>query len=434
MNNREATNVGKFSNKLSVIFLILSTISVMAYYRHGGTRDFGLYVRAGDAFIHGENAYITQSWRSGSVGAVFIWFLSLPFSQYLQVWLFQLINFAGFWNFCRIFIKKWKHQYWIFGLLLFLSPIREVINTLQITGLVFGLLSLYLMKNPFSFGMKHRLFQIFQSIALGLAIDLKPHSILIVVALLGIAGFKRFEILLAVNIILVCHLGIDLIHQRILEFDWLRGLFKLGNTSGENGESTSIWKLIDNITHSSINTGIISICAVTISFLFSISRINKSPNLKLVILGLLTTALIPYMHYYDLAPLAVIALVKFMQSGNSVFGLTLIMFLILPREISSPENVLILVCLVILIQFVKSGSLSELIKNNSWCIRTIFAVVTFCGLHAFNSQFNLNYRDGHTLMTSESMIMIWLWVTERSNPGMASKLFNIMKRMGKQEK
>ena len=434
MNNRVATNVAKHSDKLSVIFLILSTISVMAYYRHGGTRDFGLYVRAGDAFAHGDNAYITQSWRSGTVGAVFIWLLSLPFSDYLQVWLFQLINFAGFWNFSRIFITKRKQQYWIFGLLLFLSPVREVINTLQITGLVFGLLSLYLMKNPYMLGMKHRLFQAFQTIALGLAIDLKPHSILIVVALLGIAGFKRLEILLAVNFIFLCHLGIDLIHQRILEFDWLRGLFKLGNTSGENGESTSIWKLIDNLTNSSINTGIISICALTVSFLFSISRINKSPNLELVIFGLLTTTLIPYMHYYDLAPLAVIALVKFMQSKNSVFGGTITMFLILPREVNSWENVLILVCLVVLIELVKSGSLSDLIKKNSRSIKTIFAVATFCGLHAFNSQFSLSYRDGHTLMTSESMIMIWLWVTGRSNPGMASELFNIMKRMGKEEK
>jgi len=408
VSNRDTLNSNQSYRKLSLLFLIVSTVSIMFYYKNGGTRDFGLYVKAGEAFIQGENAYETQSWRSGSAGAVFIWLLSLPFSQSIQVFVFQSINFFGFWNFTRIFISKREFSFWFFGLLLFLSPVREVINTLQITGLVLGLLSLYLMENPYSAGAKRFLFKIIQSIGLGLAIDLKPHSTVVVVVILGFANYKRIEIFLATVFIFTSHLFLDLVSGKVLEISWVNGLMKLGNTSGENGESTSIWKLVDRLSNSWINTGVISICTVAICLVFVIAKLRKSSVLDLIILGLIITTLMPYMHYYDLAPLAIIVLVKVIQSSYSYFGLALVMFLILPKEIGTIQNLAVLASLLIIIELIKIYNSTES-NRMSWNPRiALYASALFCGLHLLNSSLSLSYRDAHTLMTSESMVLIWI--------------------------
>ena len=105
----------KYSTSIAISFLFISTILIMFYYKNGGTRDFGLYFKAGLAFSRGENAYITQDWRSGSLGSVFIWLISCAVPAVLQVSYFQILSFFGFWSFAGIFNKNKTTRLWTMG-------------------------------------------------------------------------------------------------------------------------------------------------------------------------------------------------------------------------------------------------------------------------------------------------------------------------------
>jgi hypothetical protein len=144
-----------------------------------------------------------------------------------------------------------------------------------------------------------------------------------------------------------------------------------------------------------------------IALVYAIAKMRKSSKVDLIIFGLIITTLMPYMHYYDLAPLAIVVLIKFIQSKNSFFGQAMVMFLVLPKEIGLIQNTAVLVSLVILIELIKTSNPTGLNKM-PWNPRvTLLASALFCGLQLLNSSMNLSYRDAHILMTSESQILIW---------------------------
>lgn len=402
---------GQFPSAL--VFTTFSVVAVMYYYKNGGPRDFGLYANAGRAFLHGENAYVTQLWRSGSLGSVFIYLVSALIPNALQVAIFQLISFLGFWSFAQVLLGKSRHWTWTLGLMIFISPVREVINTLQITGLVTGLLAVFLANNKFTNKIARPSFQVLQIVSLSLAVDLKPHSLIFVVILLFLKNWKRREIVYAALFSVIGHSLIDLNNKRILERDWIKGLSNLGNASGANGESTSIWKLIDYLTNSKVDTNLLSMVSVIMLSVFSIFMLRKCSHIDLVFIGLIISSLMTYMHYYDLAPLAILATGKFMRDKLDILGTSLIMFLILPREFTSASNLLILLVIMLIIASLRFRD--QKIEQGIRRFILIFsgAALVFLTLHKFNFAMNLDYRMTHTLMTSESMVLIWTYLLFR---------------------
>lgn len=395
----------KFSLISSYVYFALSLGMVLYYYRLGGSRDFGLYVNAGQAFMSGENAYETQLWRSGSFGTSVIWLISLPAPSLLEPLIFQLISITGFFLFGNLLGIAKDKKYWIYGSILYLSPIREVLNTIQITGFVIGLFAISLFGSSQDLKVNPKIKIVLQGLALAIAIDLKPHSILFIVVLLFVKKMKRDVILWALGICLVGHSMISLFHGNLLEISWFRSLLNLGNASGENGESTSIWKIVDYISGGAVDTNLASILSIACLFLLVGILGQKISQINLIFFGLIASSLMTYMHYYDLAPLSIFALVYFSKKRLSILGLTCVMFMILPREIDSIRNLLFLVILTfLLIRFIANkpeGKLSALLYVGS-------STAIFLGVHLVNHLLALGYRLGHALVTTQTMIFaIW---------------------------
>jgi hypothetical protein len=395
---------------LSLVFLFLSALSIAYYYRNGGARDFGLYVKAGEAFVNGENAYLTQGWRSGSFGTVFVWLISFPVPEVMKVYFIQTISFIGFWTFSRLFTKSTVNTYWIYGLILFLSPVREVINNLQITGLVLGLLSLFLANFELKTKIQSGIILSLQILALAVAVDLKPHSLVFIIIFFLIKNYRRTKILLAIAVNLFAHLLIDLINGNFLELYWFRSLANVGNASGANGESTSFWKVIDYFTNSRIDTKILSTVVIIGAVILFSKLLARSSRNEIVIYGLIVSSLLTYMHYYDLAPLAIISLVLCVENRNSVIGLSLVMFLFLPREILVPINLLILLILVLVFQVCRYSNLESLGYGKSSLVTLCKATFIYALIHIANVSMGVSYRIGHAVMTSETMILIFSYL------------------------
>lgn len=389
----------------SIVFLVLTVLLISYYYRLGGTRDFGLYTRAGEAFLKGENAYETQFWRSGSFGASAVWVLFGLWPKLLLPFLYQIITYIGFWSFAKYLGLPKNKTYWAFGFILFLSPVREVVNNLQITGLVLGLMSLSLAPPPKFLASYHKSYLLVQATALAISLDLKPHSVAFVLFLLFIKGYKRLVILFGVLIASLGHAALDVINGEILEIAWMKGLSNLGNASGENGESTSPWKLIDYLSDGEIETSILSLIAILLVLAYGVVRAKKLENLELIYLGLVASTLMTYMHYYDLAPLAVCVLVRLFSKPTNLISLATFMFLILPREISSAQNLIVFVTLVLLFNYTSSDC-AQALGNRARNISK--SSLIFGALHLLNSQLNWEYRLAHALVTSETMFLIYL--------------------------
>jgi hypothetical protein len=395
---------------LSIVFFFFSALSFAYYYKNGGTRDFGLYEKAGRAFANGENAYLTQGWRSGSFGSVSVWLILFPVPEVIKVYVIQTISFIGFCAFSRLFMKSRLNLYWIYSLILFLSPAREVINNLQITGFVLGLLSLFLAEFQYRSKLQSIAVPILQIIALAVAIDLKPHSLIFIVIFLLVKNYRRSQILAALVFNLMLHLVIDLINGNFLEIYWFRSLSNVGNASGVNGESTSIWKVIDYFTNSKIDTNIVSTIFVIGVFIICLGLLARLSRNQIVSYGFVLSSLLTYMHYYDLAPLAIIALIVCLENKNSVIGFSLVLFLFLPREILVPLNLLILVVLVFVLQFCRYSNHKLLSDDKSSTITFFKGIFVFALIHIANSSMGLSYRIGHAVMTSETMVMIFFYL------------------------
>ena len=395
----------RIDKKLPFLFLISSSLLISFYYRSGGTRDFGLYAAAGEAFLTGENAYETMLWRSGSFGAATVWLFSVIWPKAILPFLYQITTYVGFWLFARFLGLPKDKTYWAFGFILFLSPVREVVNTLQITGFVLGLLAFSLTATPHSLRRYVKIICTLQASALAVALDLKPHSIIFVVLLLFIKDFKRQVIYLAGLIVALGHFAIDLINGKFLEIAWIKELTRLGNASGQNGESTSPWKLIDYLSGGAVDTGILSMFIIILILALSVRRIKKLSNTNLVQIGLVLSSLMTYMHYYDLAPLAVCVLIRYFIGQQSSLVLATILFMFLPREISSVSNLIILTGLLTLLILVKPQDGSNLSRAAKHVSKS---AMIYCGLHLLNSQLNWDYRLLHAAVTSQTMFMIFL--------------------------
>ena len=405
---------GQFTTQktISILFLVLTVAIISFNYRLGGTRDFGLYTRAGEAFLNGENAYETQYWRSGSFGSSAVWVLFGLWPKALLPFLYQIVTYVGFWSFAKYIGLLKNKTYWAFGFVLFLSPVREVVNNLQITGLVLGLMSLSLAP-PIKFLARYnKSYLVVQATALAISLDLKPHSVVFVLFLLFIKGYKRIVILFGVLIAALGHAAIDVINGEILEISWLKGLSNLGNASGENGESTSPWKLIDYLSGGEIETSNLSLGAILLVLAYGVARAKKLENLELIHLGLIASTLMTYMHYYDLAPLAVCVLVRLFSKPNNLISLATIMFLILPREISSAQNLIVFSTLIAIFTYVSSDQGDPLYRR---ALSASKASLLFGALHFLNTQLDWEYRLTHALVTSETMFLIFLVLLGNSN-------------------
>lgn len=396
--------------KTSLLFLIFSSFAIAYYYRNGGTRDFGLYIKAGSAFVHGENAYLTQGWRSGSFGSAFVWLISWPIPNVLKVYFIQTITFAGFWVFSRRFAQNNLNSYWTLGLILFLSPVREVINTLQITGFVFGLLAFFLSDIKVKTEWIHKIISALKILSLAVAFDLKPHSIIFILFLLAIKNYKRKQMLLAVLVDLIGHGVVDFINGNFLEYHWFRGIANVGNASGVNGESTSIWKVIDHYSNSKIDTKLISILFILGALAVFFKLLQKASINQILIYGLTASSFLTYMHYYDLAPLAIVVLVMYLETKNSIIGFSLIMFLFLPREIQDPVNLLVLIILILISLLAKLSNRTLENFSKFYLIKIFLAALTYGAFQFANSVMESSYRLGHAVMTSETMLLTYLFI------------------------
>jgi hypothetical protein len=360
---------------LSLLFMIITSIALLYYYREGGIKDSGIletsirdaggYIKSGQEIWQGVNPYTQGNSRWGSFAPVVLFLTNELIPRAFQTTVIQIVNIAAIFYLVTLFSKNSKPSNWrvytATGLVLFSSSFRELLSTNQISASVLAATFLsyhFYCESVQKIGIRGYLNSIGSAILAALALDLKPHLILPIILFLGVKKSKKYlswvrNILFT---IFLGHLIIDIKFGAILELDFIREMQEVQAriTTVRFGDSVTFWPLLRELSIVNSNIRVLTILiplAIYLIMLFLLvlnlrkpSPINDKWALMLALL-LPTTG--PYFHYYDAVLISVVFLsyLIFHGRGINLAGSVAALILFLPQEFSNSKNILILILL-----------------------------------------------------------------------------------------
>ncbi len=397
------------SEKISKVLSLISMLYLLLNYRHGGARDFGLYVENGQNFLKGIDSYTLNLWRSGSFGTSFIGILGWLIPISIQPPVFQLLNMLGIYLFLRLIMQgdAQSNLYKVYFISLWSSPFREMLNTIQITGFVFGLIGFAFHRN---YSFRYPKLQFFlKFFALGLAVDLKPHSVLAICILLFFADRERKLIIYSFLNVVIFHILISLRAGKLLELEWLHNLQNLGNASNSSGESTSIWKLLNYISNDKIDFTLPAVILLLVILGIGLRLKSRLDFTSILFFGILITVLQLYTHFYDLIPLVLLYFASFFKKEITILDYICFSLVLIPREFSSVTNIFLVIMMFAFLIFVSSQKRNHYQTFSKVLIPAILGIFASFVIHLLNQSAHLEYRIMHSLVTSEvTLIMVMI--------------------------
>ena len=190
--------------KILVAAILLSATYLVIFYNDAGKmRDAGVYIDSGLAVFRGENPYDWGS-RWGSFGPV-------PFSAVMAIvpldiraGAVRILSLVGIYCFYRVIFpnKRILEPFLVFLIILWTSPVRELLVTNQMTGVAIGLLGLGIkLSERYKAGKILTFPKLLSAIPIAMALDMKPHMT-IVFFISWIIFAKRLDIFLSTAIVI----------------------------------------------------------------------------------------------------------------------------------------------------------------------------------------------------------------------------------------
>ena len=405
----------KIAIKIIHFLTLISIFYLLYYYRQGGIKDAGLtettirdlgpYIDGGIKILHGENPYIPISTRSGTFGALPLTIMSLIIPDNFKTFIFQILNLSGAIYFLNtVFANKEKMIKRLATiLLLWTSPVREMLVTNQVTGIVLGFLAIGIRTHTvtYSKNYKYGILQFITALTFGIAIDLKPHITImfVVIYLLNKRDFKAMTDCLILWITI--HVLIDLTQWRILEIDYAKFILGLAETAQNNelGDSVAFWPIISSITPIQ-TTNVSVIVLTTLSFLTLILSLKKQNRIAIV-LSLLIPAFSIYFHFYDAIPIVVLVLFYSVETRSYVFSFLTLSFFWIPKEFTKPVNItMILVLSFLFCGIMYIGKINFLRKALGSILGLFLAFI----IHLVNLQINSNVLLEQSIAVTECLL------------------------------
>ncbi len=324
--------------------IILSVAYLMFYYRNVGLHDGFVYIQAGQDIANGKNPYSEGITRSGTVSSLLMYFIYFLIPKSIAAQIFQVMNF-GFvaWFLWVLKGKKWDIEDYLLAVLvsIWLSPVRELLAINQVNAYLVGLLgtAIWIHSKP----LASKPFAKYASIGLcfALAIDLKPHLLIIVLLAWAVLERSIAPIAWTVAIFILLHIAIDLYIGEITELTWFSRVVDVKNTAGtaELGDSVTIWpiflKLFPNGSELVPHLSLVLFLSVTLVAIFYAIKGNSS---YAFLIALAAPGFYIYFHFYDMIPLALIFVVYLVRSTTSFQYITLLCLMLIPKEFTSLKN------------------------------------------------------------------------------------------------
>jgi hypothetical protein len=334
---------------------ILLTLPLVFHFNWPFARDSAVYVSGFESLIAGTDPYENGIFRSGLFGSFFFFLIALAIPASLESVTFLCLNIFGVVCFVRYFLdfKYRKTDFYILLLVSWSSASREGLNTIQIAGILLGLISIVLRSvdkiqvRPINF-----LDFYLGVLCTAILVDLKPHYVL---PLLIIVFVKRRSFRFASTVIAVLvagHAIIDLWVGKFLTFTWLKLMMSLADEpiDEERKDFANVWSIV----FSTFDLGsfakllpyiFIAITALVTAFAKTIS-FEKS-----IFIGSSLPLLSTYTHYYDYLGIVVMCIVAVAIHGKSKDLLIITPLLLIAENWQNPQGFLLILFFLLLCFF-----------------------------------------------------------------------------------
>ena len=394
---------------LLISLIVLSATYLVIFYNDAGKmRDAGVYIDSGLAVLKGENPYECCS-RWGTFGPV-------PFSAFMSVipidvraGVVRVLSLAGIYYFFRTVFpnKKTVEPYLIFLIIVWTSPVRELLVTNQMTGIAVGLLGVGIkLSEKWDSGKVLTPYKLLAAIPFAMALDMKPHLTIVFFISWSIFA-KRMDIFLSTAIVMIAtHAIIDISQMRILELDWISGIGRLNSLASENslGDTLAFWPILNNYINApnffhTLSMILIVVCSISS---FYLARIQKKE--AAIFLSFFVPATSIYYHFYDAVPLVVIVAIFIARMKNTfVTGLVLSFFLI-PLVFDSLRNQVLIfsIGLLVIIWVRKNLSGSSFLML---LVGLLFGFGAAVLLHFINLELNLSQHLLQSLIVTQCLVL-----------------------------
>lgn len=327
--------------------LALGVVPLLLMFNWPNARDSAVYANAFSDLINGDNPYSGEVFRSGLLGSLPFYLVSLVFPQSIEGLVFLILGILGTLYFARLFIGRENRISDLFVLLIVLwsSSSREGLNTIQITGILLALNTVVIHAAKQNEPVKFSTTKIFfGSLAAAISIDLKPHLVIPLYILL-LHRYRKWHLLSwSLTLWLTGHLIIDITFEKLWTLAWLESMISLASrpTTTNRGDFVNIWSLFATLFGDSSILKILPYLVVAL-LLLVILRKNIENIATLVFLGTSLSLLMTYTHYYDYVPIVALSMIQVLsarinavhycylglimlsQNMNNVTGLVLVM-------------------------------------------------------------------------------------------------------------
>ncbi len=388
----------------------------MYYYRAVGLHDGLVYIEAGRYIAMGENPYTSGVSRSGTVTSLLLYFVYVLMPNSFEAPLFQVINlFCVGWFIWTIRDKRIPLETFLLAVLVafWISPVREMLAINQVNAFLAALLGtvFYLSSSTKFENLKSK--TALMGICFALAIDLKPHLLLVTLIVWSIIMNRLTLIAWTAGIFIGLHLIIDIYVGAFTELDWLNrvGAIEDSASTTELGDSVTVWPIFNMIFPNMVQY--VPVISLTVFLAVAMCAIGFAlggrHNLALI-LSLVAPAFYIYFHFYDMIPLALIFIVNLLQAKSPFPYIAILPLLLIPKEFTNPRNLLLVFVLTLLVW-------RRANVPNERPLNLVFTFILYATICILNSHLFGEPRITQSIFVTELLLLLtWGSVRIKSRP------------------
>jgi hypothetical protein len=284
-------------------------------------RDAAAYVSGVQSLLAGNDPYESEIFRAGLFGSLLIFLIAIVSPAFLESVIFLSLNILGMVCFVRYFsnITYRKKDFYILILISWSSASREGLNTIQIAGIILGLISVVLSSLDKSPNDSRYSFNFYLGIfCAAILVDLKPHFVLPLLVIVCIKK-KKFRFgSMVIAVLISGHSIIDLWAGKFLTLTWFQLMLSLANKpiDSERQDFTNLWSIafafFDLGNFAKVLPYIVIVILTLFTAFTSLISIEKS-----IFVGLTLPLLSTYTHYYDYLGLVIMCVVAVAKSNRT---------------------------------------------------------------------------------------------------------------------
>ena len=337
---------------IQVTIFTISALYLIMINRRGALLDAEVYRTAGEQVIKGINPY-SNGFRSGPLGAVFIYLIGLIGPKSLIEILLAILNMIGILFFASKYLRISKFRGFLpfATLLIWSSPVREMLLNHQLVGICLGLITI---STHLDISVFNKLLNnLVLSIPLSIALDLKP-QLVIPILLFSIVKFKKFWItILAIVLIVVSNLVFSARLESILILDQINVINQINksSTTGTWNDISNIWTILDYYLPNYSLWQVFSIISTIIMMvLILVVTKYKDPGVGLLLLASFPVFSI-YCHTYDLVPLSAFAIYLIVKNNLTTINFWATCVILIPYKSFEIRNIIFLLMIIMLLSY-----------------------------------------------------------------------------------